>query len=145
MDIKRLSSEETHHDDPVEVTLYDDNGEPEKDSQGTVVKVWIIGEFSKPVRRVMRQNQGKITRLVRRYGGFEKIPQSETDALYVERVAAHVVKWQGFESDGVALPYSDENAIAIVAGLQAHRGKQFKQLEGEISEHASFFAKPSTA
>src|SRR5207237_1230591 len=109
------------------------------------VAVYVISEYSKPVRRIDRLHSSKISKLARRYGSSESIPQGEWDTLNDERIAACITKWRGFEDGGQPLPYSSANAIAIVEGLRLHRPTRLKQIVATFASHGSFFAKPSVA
>lgn len=144
MDLAKINAEETHFDDAIECVLYDAAGEPEKDSGGKTVTVMVVSAYSAPAKRQAQSAKQAITKLGRRYGSWDKIPQAELDALDNQRIAACVTGWTGFESNGAAFPYSPENAVLVVAGLRAHRPAQLAQIEGAIATHADFF-RPSSA
>jgi hypothetical protein len=144
MDIAKLSTEDTHFDEPVECVLYTDAGDPETDSAGQTVALFVVSEYAKSAKRMDRVHRTRIAKLARRYG-FENIPQDEMDTMAVERITACVTGWQGFESSGQPLPYSAENAVTVVRGLQKHRPKQYKNIEGAITSHADFFTTNSDA
>lgn len=139
MDIQAIAQEKKHWDEPAECPLYDKNGEPEVDSKGQPVVFLVVGEYSAAAKRVARLQQKKISTLVRRYGAFENIPQSEFDAMRLEKLAAVVAGWRGVESGGQPFPHSSENAAAVVKGLEAHRPDQLKQIESAYQGHAAFF------
>lgn len=143
MDITKLNAESTHFDEPVECVLYDENGDPETDSHGNTVAVFVVSEFSEAVRKADRLNRAKLVKLTRRYGQYENIPQAEMDAMGLDRIAASITDWRGFESAGQPFSYSPTNALLIVKGLQAHRPKQLAQIEAAVASHASFFTSRS--
>lgn len=145
MDLTKLSTEPTHFDDSVECVLYDATGQPEVDSTGQTVAVFVVSEYSTPARKNLQKQKQQISKLLRRYGSADAIPQSESDALDDTRTAACLASWRGFEADGAALPFSPENALAIVAGLRTHKPKTLAQIEGAIAAHASFFPTPSVS
>ena len=143
MDLKKLSETQTHFDDPVEVALYDELGEPEIDHENTAVTVLVVGEHSKPVQKIARQQQLVLTRLSRQYGGYDKIPQKELDALNTQRTAAAIVGWTGMWNGGEKFAHSFEAACVLVEGLRTYKPDQLKRIETAISQHASFFVTPS--
>lgn len=145
MDIAKIATEETHFDDAAEVVLYDANGEPEKDSTGQTVAVFVVSEQSKPCKRIGQRHRTRTMQLLRRYGSFDKIPQAELDEMDAEKVASCITGWRGFESGGQIFPYSAENAVVVVKGLKIHRPAQSAQIESGIAGHADFFANPSAS
>lgn len=145
MDLKQISTEETHFDEPVKVVLYDAAGQPEQDSKGGPVSVSVVSIYSRAGRKNAQAQKQAIAKLARRYGGFDAIPQDELDALDDKAVAVLLTAWEGFESDGAPFPLTIENAQAVVSGLRMHRPKQLAQIEGAIAQHAGFFTTASAS
>src|SRR4051812_1247695 len=105
MDIKNIRTEEQHFDDSIPCPLYT-NGEPEVDSAGNAVVVQVVSEHSKASRRVAQTQKQRMSALIRRYGAWEKIPQTDLDTMADERTAACITGWTGFEDGGAPFPYS---------------------------------------
>jgi hypothetical protein len=145
MDLQKINTEVTHYDDSVECVLYDSTGEPEKDSAGQTVAVFVVSAYSSAARTQQQTAKTQLRRLNNRFGSWDKIPQGELDALDNQRIAACITSWRGFESDGKPFPLTPENAAAVMAGLRAKRPEQLAQIENTIAQHASFFQKPSAS
>ena len=144
MNIRKIATEETHFDEPVECKIFD-KGQLEVDSQGCPVVFNVVSEYSAARRIVDQQQKEKLSKLGRRYGSWTAIPQAETDALADEKIAACISGWSGVESDGQPFPYSPANAIALVAALRQYRPKTLQQILGAIDEHAAFFTTASAS
>jgi len=144
MDIKALGTRVTHWDDPVECQLYDPTGTPLAASDGGIVAVSVVGEYSAPAKKYARKFEAKLRQLTRRYQTVDHIPQAEWDALRLTRLAACIVGWRGIESDGDPLPYSEDNAAVLVRALDASCPDVVRQIEACYSAHSSFFTSDSS-
>jgi len=145
MDITKIATEVTHHNEATPVTLYDAAGNAEVDSQGNPVVFQVVSDLSDAARKLTQIQRTMTGKLLRRFGAYEKIPAPEIDAMADERVATCITGWAGIEANGQPMPFTHENAVAVVSGLRKFRPKQLQQIESAIAEHASFFTTPSAS
>lgn len=146
MNILELEQEATHFDDVVDCVLYDENGEPEKDSTGVETTLFVLSVHSTQRKAFERKIAAKEKMLARRFGGANKIPADEQEAIGMERVASTLSGWKGLEAGvGVPFPFSHENAVSLLTKLRDKRPNQWSQVVTTIADHDSFFTKPSTA
>lgn len=132
-DIKDVEQQIANDETIVDIPIYQKDGEPYLAPDGSPSTIGVIGSESK---RYRRQSDELARRAFRANRGKPK--PDEIRKLRIETAACAVERWHGWEKDGK--PWACEPAHVQYLLAAPHI---LDQVEAGISEHASFFVKPS--
>lgn len=135
MEISTSKDVAQREDEGNKVHLTDEAGELMYEDKKPVT-ITVVGTYSKTYRRVQNEQRLKVLK-----GRRVQLTPDAVDAKANEALAACVLGWEGFTSEGKPFPYSRDNAAALFAQAPWIR----EQVEEAMSDHASFFPKSSAS
>ena len=130
MDIGRIDEIIAQDEELATVPIYQKNGDPYTGPDGEPCTISVYGPESKAAKKAKRAEWKK---LQRRAGQMES---DEFDATRVDKAAALVGAWSGWESGGQPAECTPTNVKAL---LQAEH--ILAQVEAGIGRHAAFLAR----
>lgn len=133
MDIGKLNELVEREEEAIDIPIYDRAGEPLLGADGEQCTICVVGADSKAVRAAERQN----TRRQLRTRG--KLNEAQVQEARINRAAAAICGWTGFEENGKPYPFTPENARTLLAIPFI-----FRQVEEGMQSHADFFGIPSS-
>lgn len=133
MEISTSKSVAEREEEGTTIHLLDEKGDYLFEADAPVT-ITVVGTYSKTYRRVQNEQRAKNLK-----GRRAPLTPEQIDARGTEGLAACVLGWQGFTSDGKPFPYSRDNAIALFQAAPWIR----EQVEEAMGDHAAFFPKPS--
>lgn len=134
MDINTLGDIVAQDEKPVEVTVYQKNGDPYLGPDDRPCIISVVGSESKQYRAA----RDKLTRKFLR-GRQSKMEPADLRNNRVEQAAAAVVGWSGWTAHGLEFPATPEN-VRILLNQADHI---LEQVEAGINSHADFFTNSS--
>lgn len=131
MDLTKAFTDEAADDnEPVEVPVFDRDGEPYTDADGNPAVFFVLGEYSDKLKKFERKRTNRNLR------GQAALDATALAKQMAEREAAATVDWR-IAIGGEVVPFSFENAVTVFTAAPWLG----QQVERAIVAHSSFFAK----
>lgn len=118
---------------PVAVPIFRPDGEPYEAPDGTQCTISVLGAESKQAQRADDINARRILRAQRR-----KLEPADLRRNKIEKAAALVTAFHGWEEDGQPLEFNRDNVRKLLAFEHI-----LDQVETGINAHADFFSNAS--
>jgi len=119
---------------PMEVRIFDRNGDPYTGKTGPTV-IQVLGEYSDAVKKFDRQQTNKALR------GGRAPDADEVNARAAERCAVATVGWNGLTIGGQDVKYDRDNAIRLYTHAEWVRDQVFTAMRSR----AGFFGEKSSS
>ncbi len=100
------------------------------------VTILVAGTYSTAYRKAVSAQRDRMLRQRRGNLTGEQLERQQ-----LELVAACIIEWDGFTSNGQPFPLSKDNAITLLTRAPWIR----EQVEEAMSDHASYFTKPAAS
>jgi hypothetical protein len=137
MDISTNKSVAEREDEGVVIQLKDVTGEPQYfgDAENSKpVTMTVAGTYSPTYRKAVAANRDKWLRQRSR-----EMDGDQMDKQSLRTAAACIKGWDGLFSGGAPVPCTKDNVVALLDEAPWIR----EQVEAAMTDHASFFPKPS--
>ena len=130
MDIGRIDEIIAQDEELATVPIYQKNGDPYTGPDGQPCTIGVYGSESKAAKKAKRVEFKKMQQL------HGKMDSDDYELSRVEKAAAHVAEWTGWESDRQLAACTPANVKALLEAEHI-----LAQVEAGIAKHALFLAR----